>query len=112
MKYRGTVGFWEKDEEAEPGIWKPTIKEISYSGDVLRNIQRFSPASDSQNDEFITSHKISIVADLYARQNWPSIKYVTWKGTKWKVNSVEEAYPRLVLEIGGVYNGTNSSRNA
>ena len=104
MKFSGEVGFWDEDEETVPGVWKPNIVEKHYSGDVLQNSRKFQSDS-SQNDSFVVNNQISILADLYARENWPSIRYVIWKGTKWKVTSVKENYPRLILEIGGVYNG-------
>lgn len=109
MKFYGKVGFWEKDVEVKPGVWKPdAIKELPYTGDVLRDNRRFQ-ASDTQNDKFTINNQISILGDTYAHENWPSIRYVIWNGVKWKVNSVTVDYPRLTLEIGGVYNGTNQT---
>lgn len=108
MKFSGKVGFWEEDVEVSPGIYKPSCIEKLYTGDVCRDNRRFQ-SSDSQNDTFTVNNQISILGDLYAYTNWPSIKYVNWNGIKWKVNSVEVNYPRLTLEIGGVYNGTNTT---
>lgn len=103
MKFSGKVGFWEKDVEISTGVWKPSIVEKSYTGDILRDRRRFQ-ASDHQNDTFIISNQISILGDLYAHENWPSIRYVIWNGIKWKVSSVDVSYPRLTFELGGVYN--------
>ena len=33
------------------------------------------------------------------------MRYVHWMGALWEVNSVEVLNPRLILTIGGVYNG-------
>lgn len=104
MKYSGEIGFWEGEKEVTPGVWRPSIRERHYVGDVLQNRRSFQPSQDSQNDEFVVNNRISILSDLYARQNWSSIKYVIWNGVKWNVKSVEVNYPRLVLEIGGYYN--------
>lgn len=106
MKFCGIVGFWvgEAEDEDRPGVWKSLIEERPYFGDVLRNTRRFQ-SSDKQNDDLIVSNQISILSDLYAQQNWNSIRYVVWNEVKWKVTSVEVSYPRLILEIGGVYNG-------
>lgn len=112
MKFVGEIGFWEKDVETTPGVWKPEIVERHYTGDMLRNINRFQSTTESQNETFTISNKVSIIADLYAREHYQSIKYVIQNGTKWKVSSVEVAYPRLVLEIGGVYNGPNKVESA
>lgn len=108
MKFSGKVGFWEDDVEVSPGVWKPKCVEKPYTGDVYRDSRRIQQ-SDSQNDKFTINNQISILGDLYAHENWPSIRYVIWKGIKWEVNSVDVNYPRLTLEIGGVYNGTNET---
>ena len=38
-------------------------------------------------------------------QHCSSMVYVELMGEKWKVTDVEIQYPRLILSIGGVYNG-------
>lgn len=106
MKFSGKVGFWLKDVETKPGVFKPEIVEKSYTGNVMRNVRRFQSAENQQNENLITSNRISILSDLYMQQNWNSVKYVTWNGVNWKVNSVDiTSYPRAILELGGVYNG-------
>lgn len=107
MKYYGKIGFWNEDNEIRPGVYKPTIVEKSYTGDVLRNVQRWN-SGQKQNDDLNMNHRISIVYDLYLQNNLSSIKYVTYMGSKWKVNSIETNYPRVIFELGGVYNGVNS----
>lgn len=104
MKFSGSIGFWEGDIEVKPGVFKPNIVEQKYTGDVLRNIRRFQ-STEYQNDNLISSNQISIISDLYFQQNWSSIKYIVWNGSKLKVTSVDISnYPRAILEIGGVYN--------
>lgn len=110
MKFYGSVGFWKEDVETKPGIWRSAIVDRLYFGDVLQNRRRFVN-SQKQNDDFEVNNRISILSDLYAQQNWSSIKYVEWNGVKWKVTNVEVAYPRLILEIGGIYN-ENAGREA
>lgn len=107
MKFSGSIGFWEEDVETKPGVFKPCIVERPYIGEILQNIRSFK-TSEQQNDDFTTNNRISIISDLYAQQNWASIKYVLWNGTKWKVSRVEVGYPRLTLDLGGVYNGTET----
>lgn len=105
MKFSGKVGFYVGDIEVKPGIYKHRIVERKKVGDILQNIRRFQE-TEYQNDTLKTTNRISIVSDLYFRQNWASIRYVLWNGTKLKVTSVDLSnYPRLTLEIGGVYNG-------
>lgn len=103
-KYYGNIGFMETVETA-PSVWTENIVEHPYFGDVLSNSKRFQAGSDKVNDDIDISNRISIVADPYAYQNFHAIRYVTWMGAKWKVSSVDVEYPRLILSIGGVYNG-------
>lgn len=105
MKFHGRIGFWLGDVETEPGVWKPNIVEKSYVGDILRNYRKFQPVSDKVNDDLTINNQFSILSDLYLRENLSSIRYVLWNGARWKINTVEINYPRIILEIGGVYNG-------
>ena len=103
-KWYGTVGYIET-KETSPGVWKPEVTERKYFGDVLRNSSRWSASSDSTNDDLNISNQISIVADPFAYRNFHSIKYVEFMGANWKIANVEVHRPRLILTIGGVYNG-------
>lgn len=102
-KFYGKIGY-AISEETVPGVWVERIVERSYYGDVIRNIRRLQ-SSENLNDNINVSNEISIVADAFANQNFHSMRYVEYMGTKWKVSSIEVKYPRLILSIGGVYNG-------
>lgn len=102
-KFYGKIGY-TISEETVPGVWVERIVERSYYGDVIRNIRRLQ-SSENLNDDINVSNEISIVADAFANQNFHSMRYVEYMGTKWKVSSIEVKYPRLILSIGGVYNG-------
>ena len=102
-KFYGKIGYAIL-EETVPGVWVEQIVERSYYGDVIRNIRRLQ-SSENLNDNINVSNEISIVADAFANQNFHSMRYVEYMGTKWKVSSIEVKYPRLILSIGGVYNG-------
>jgi hypothetical protein len=101
-KFFGKVGYGVT-EETRPGIWKATIIEKEYFGDLVRNMHRLENANQV-NDNINISNEISIVADPFAYENFHLMKYVTYMGSKWKINSVEVQYPRLILSIGGLYN--------
>lgn len=103
MKWHGVIGYGETTE-TEPGIWTERITERVYSGEILRNT-RMLQTSGQVNDNINISNSISIISDPYANKNFHSIKYVEFMGTKWKVTNVDVQYPRLILSIGGVYNG-------
>lgn len=102
-KWYGVIGFAET-VETEPGLWVEQIEERLYAGDLLTNNRRLQN-SDSVNDNINISNQISIVADPYAEQNFYAIRYAEFRGMKWKVTNAEVQFPRLVLSLGGVYNG-------
>lgn len=101
-KFFGAIGYAET-KETTPGVWEEQIAERMYYGDLTRNTRRLQ-TSDKLNDDINITNEISIVADPFAYQNFHSMKYVVFMGAKWKIESVEVQYPRLILTIGGVYN--------
>ena len=102
-KFYGVIGY-AVTEETEPGIYEERIVEKEHFGDVVRNTRRLSNAA-KVNDDITVSNQISIVADPFANNNFHSMRYVSFMGSKWKVTEVEVQYPRLILTLGGVYNG-------
>lgn len=102
-KFYGPIGYGVT-EETSPGVWTDQIVERNYFGDVLKNYKK-SSNGESINDNIDVSNNISIISDPYAMNHFHTIKYVKWMGTAWKVSAVDVQYPRLILTIGGVYNG-------
>ncbi len=103
-KFYDDVGFFTSVEDAEhPGKYVENIRDQKYYGDVLTNVKRNSGGA-KVIDDIVVSNRISIVGDPYAYENFHAIRYVKWMGSKWKVDSVEVQYPRLILSLGGVYN--------
>lgn len=102
-KFYGSVGYADTVETA-PGVWEEGITERMYFGDLIRNTRRLQ-SSDTLNDDINVANEISIVADPFANQNFHKMRYVSFMGSKWKITNVEVQYPRLILTIGGVYNG-------
>lgn len=102
-KFYGEIGYAETVETV-PGVWEEQITKRNYYGELTRNTRRLQSA-DQLNDNINVSNEISIVADPYAYQNFHSMRYVVFMGTKWKISNVEVQYPRLILTLGGIYNG-------
>lgn len=103
-KFNGKVGYGASVESA-PGVWKDVITEVSYFGDVIRNT-RVLREGERVNDDLSVGNSISIVADAYANEHFFAMRYVEWAGTLWIVDEVEvQQGPRLLLRLGGVYNG-------
>ena len=104
-RFCGNVGYGEAVETpAESGVWKDVITVRKYYGDVLRNTRQLVEG-DNLNNDLTVSNSISIVADAYAYQHFFAIRYVVWSGSLWKVTDVEVQRPRLILRLGGAYNG-------
>ena len=102
-KFFGAIGY-AVTSETRPGIYEEQIIEREYFGDVNRNIRKLEN-SEHLNDDINISNEISIVSDPFANENFYSMRYAEFMGTKWKITSVEVKYPRLILTLGGVYNG-------
>lgn len=107
MRFRGKVGYGQSVETA-PGVYDDVITEVSYFGDVVRNT-RHSQEGVSVNNDLTVNNSISIVADAWAIENFFAIRYVEWAGTLWTVSDVEIQSPRLLLRLGGVYNGPKAA---
>lgn len=102
-KFYGAIGYAEVGETS-PGVWTETMTERTYCGDILRNTRRLE-TGESINDNVNVNNIISVVSDPYITEHIFAIRYIRWMGTLWKVTNVEVQSPRLLLTIGGVYNG-------
>lgn len=99
----GMIGFAEQIE-LRPGIYVDNITERRYMFEVLRNTARFQ-SGDQVNDDLTISNRISIIVDSYAKEHAGVARYVQCLGTRWKITAIEVQFPRLILDLGGVYNG-------
>lgn len=102
-KFYGTIGY-VNTVETESGMWEEQKTERQYSGELVKNTRRLE-GSGGVNDNVNISNEVSIVADPYAYENFHAMRYIKFMGAKWKISNVEVRYPRLILTIGGVYNG-------
>jgi hypothetical protein len=109
-RFFGAVGYGET-VEVTSGRWDDVITEVEYYGDVIRN-SRTLQEGDKVNDDISLDNSISIVADAYANEHIFAMRYVRWAGTLWKISNVEVQRPRLILRLGGVYNGPVASGSA
>jgi len=102
-RFYGAIGYIEEVETA-PDVFTNKPVEHMYKGDLIRNSRRLDNGVDI-NDNVSISNQISILADAYANNHIHDMRYVRWRGTAWKVTNVEVEPPRLILSLGGVYNG-------
>ena len=103
MRYHGKIGYG-LSVEVEQGIWENQIVEREYTGDLVKLSSKWQ-TSDHLNDNMSIGNQISILADPFAYNNFSQILYAEVMGSLWKVVGVEVEKPRLILTLGGVYNG-------
>lgn len=103
MKYYGIIGYGMTVEK-NPGVYEEEITERSYFGDITRSSIKAQTGS-KVNEDVLFSNDFSIVADPFAFENFSFIRYIVYAGVKWRVTNVEIQYPRLIISVGGVYNG-------
>lgn len=108
-RFYGKVGYVNTTEKivdgVHTGVFTDTVTEVNYRGDVVKNKRSRWYSSGNVNDNLRFDNSISIVADEYAYKNFAHIKYVIWMGTKWKVETADVERPRIILALGGEYNG-------
>lgn len=102
-KFYGTVGFGETVEK-RPGVYEDVITERKFYGDIIRD-SRSLQQGDKVISDISIGNRFSIVADSYASEHIYAMRYLEWSGVKWIINDVEVHRPRLIIGIGGVYNG-------
>lgn len=110
MRFSGTVGF-ATSVETSPGVWKDTITEKPYFGDVIRNTRHLEAppmVPPTENSNISLENSFSIVADAVALVNYRDMRYVKWENNYWRITNVEVRRPRLILTIGGVWNGNKA----
>lgn len=102
-KFFGKVGYVHSVDQ-DNGVHKEVPSERQCYGDVLQPARRLTN-ENKVNSDVEARNMISVVADAFALENIFAIRYVWWHGARWKVTYVEEKRPRLILTLGGVYNG-------
>lgn len=104
-KFSGKIGFGEIQDVGGSVHKDVIVAEKHYKGDVLKNTRHTQSDNNQVNDNIVMNDRISIVADPYINSNFLSIRYVIYMGVKWKVTNIDSQSPRLILTLGGVYNG-------
>lgn len=102
-RFYGIVGF-VSDTDMGGSVWVQQPIERMYYGNVIRNRKQWE-TSQNLNDDISVTNQISIVSDDFMCANIANIRYVQFGGANWRVTSIEELRPRILLTLGGVYNG-------
>lgn len=105
-RFYGPIGYFNT-VETSPGVWEKIITEVYAYGDVKRNSRGLS-SGEEVNSDLTVGNSISIVADEYANEHFHAIQYLKWQGALWTVSNVLAEPPRLILRLGGLYNGNTA----
>lgn len=103
-RFYGEIGYADQVVTA-PGVWSDVIVGRNYYGDVTRITRKMEEDTNKLNDNLNIGHSFSVVADAYAYEHFFNVRYIKWSGKYWKVTDVTVERPRLLLRVGGVYNG-------
>lgn len=106
-KFYGKIGF-RTTTETTPGVWTKSFVEREYCGDILKNVRRNSHG-ESTNDDVVIQNTFSLISDPYAISHCNEMKYLEWEGIRWKIESADIEYPRILLTLGGEYNGRQTT---
>lgn len=103
MRYAGKLGLTVKTELA-PGYWEDVITERPVMGTVEQTTERLE-GDDRILPRTVTSTSLSVPALGLGEVDNDVIRYLTYKGKRWQAESVVDAFPNIVIFIGGLYNG-------
>lgn len=102
-KYSGQVGYGIQKETA-PGVWSTVEEARLMKGDFYMESSRHQNG-DKVNEDIALNHRISLMADDWVMKHYPFMRWIEIDGIKWKITSVELKRPRIIVNVGGLYNG-------
>lgn len=107
-RFSGLVGFVHT-VRTRPGVSTEVVTEKGpYFGEVKRASLTMQQGT-TVNTELRTTNTVEIMADdQYVNENIFAIRFVEWAGVAWAVSEVTVQRPRLLLRLGGVYNGARA----
>lgn len=100
-RFSGKLGF-VITRETEEGVWLEDVAEIPVKG-TIRSLWVRNDNNASVNTDLRLTNEISVLMDTKIKTHLETLKYVVWKGLKWEVQSVGVNYPRLTINLGGLY---------
>lgn len=102
-KYSGLVGYGIQTETT-PGVWKTVDTPRMMKGDFYMESSRHQNG-DKVNDDISLNHRISLMGDEWVMKHYPLMRWIEIDGIKWEITSVELKRPRVIVNVGGLYNG-------
>ncbi len=103
-RYNGKLGVRLPPVETEPGILTQDIVELDITGDIFLSKLRWQ-SGELLQDTVTANHTISCIVPEELESNFGGVVYATWQNQKWSVRTIEYNRPRIVMSLGGIYNG-------
>jgi hypothetical protein len=100
-RFSGKLGF-VMTRETEEGVWLEDRIEIPAKG-TIRSLYVRNDNNSSVNANLRLTNEVSILLNSKIQTYLNTLKYVIWKGSKWEVQSIGVNYPRLTINLGGLY---------
>ena len=86
------------------GVYKRSVTEIDIQIETMS--ERVSHVNANQLiDNVRSSHRASFIFDKALGYRLDEILYLAWDDIKWKVESIEQRPPRVVVQLGEVWHG-------
>lgn len=105
-RFHGFIGYGHTQDGA-PGVKELVITEREAFGEIKQDTRQLREG-EYLHDDISLQNIVSVVADAFANENYLAIKYVKQAGRYWTVDSVTVEPPRLLLRLGGVWNGVKA----
>ena len=102
-KCSGVIGY-ALAGETQPGVWTEGITEKKYIGEIVKDNRRIVDQGEI-NGSINISNNISVVSNRFMLENMAYMRYLTFHNSKWKISSVDIKPPRIIITLGGLYNG-------
>lgn len=108
-KFAGLVGYVTQ-EESVPGVWTPVETLRRMKGDFIRKSSTNGNGNHIAdtgkiNDDVTLNHRVSLIGDSYAFNNYLDLKWIQIGGRKLQITTVELQRPRVIVSVGGLWNG-------
>ena len=100
-RFSGKLGF-VMTRETEEGVWLEEKIEIPIKG-TIRSLYVRNDNNSSVNTNLRLTNEVSVLLNSKIATYLETLKYVVWKGSKWEVQSIGVNYPRLTINLGGLY---------
>lgn len=100
-RFSGKLGF-VTTRETEEGVWLENFVELPAKG-TIRSLYIRNDNASSVNTNLRLTNEISILLDSKIQAYLETLRYVVYKGSKWEVQSIGVNYPRLTINLGGLY---------